>query len=125
GMGLANLCHLMQDDVERARVSLADALRPWPRAPFSFAHFGEFLATMYRELYAGGDGALRWLTQEAPRLSQAWVLRSGLGELFYATFRSAACLAAYCEASASARPALLREARAHAEGLRASGSRYG
>jgi hypothetical protein len=112
GLGYGFFPRLMNEKVDEAREALKAALAPWPREPFSFAHFGELIATFYVERYAGGDAAYRWFERERPRLAKAFVLRTGLGQTVLLMLRAYAALGACSTATAEQRVALLASAKA-------------
>ncbi|HEX4352637.1 MAG TPA: AAA family ATPase, partial [Polyangiales bacterium] len=101
GLGFGSFRHLMNDRPDRVIERMRELLARWPREPFSFAHFGEMLSTMYAELYRGGDGALRWIEGEMPRLKRALLVRTSLGQVTHHMMHAAALIAARSEASAS------------------------
>jgi eukaryotic-like serine/threonine-protein kinase len=115
-IGMGHLRHLMADDPDRARDAVADALAPWPREPFSFAHYGEIFGVVHAELYRGGDGAQRWIAREWPRLSRAYVLKTPFAKVAWLHWLANAALSARNERGASSDRAL-DEARSWARQL--------
>lgn len=124
GLGYGCIRYLMADEVEPARAALAASMAPWPSEPFSFAHYGELLATSHIELYGGGDGAERWFESELPRLSRAFLLQKGLGKISLLIYRGYASLAAHNVSSAERARPLLDEARAATRLVKRSSLKY-
>ncbi len=118
GAGFGSVRHLMVGDPDLARASLEAALSPWPREPFSFAHFGEMLGVSYTERYRGGEGSHLWLERELPRLSRAFLLKRGVGRATLLMFQAYAALAALNVAGASRASHLLGATRQHARKLK-------
>jgi hypothetical protein len=117
GFGGAHLRHLMDDEPDRARVQLQAAVAPWPREPFSFAHFGEVMALTFIELYRGGDGAHAFFTREMPRISRSFMMRAGFGQASSFAWQALACIAASRGETPPKAIALRQQAHAHAERL--------
>jgi serine/threonine protein kinase len=111
GYGFGFLRHLMRDDPGAAQAELAEAMAPWPRAPFSTNHFGEMLANVLALSYAGGAQAFRWFEQNRARLDEAAILRNPIFKFTTSNLRANACLGALETADAAERRALLAEVR--------------
>jgi eukaryotic-like serine/threonine-protein kinase len=109
--------HLMTGDIDLARARLHAALAPWPRKPFSMAHFGEVATAGYIELYAGGDRAHRWFQERLEQHSREFLLKMNFGKTHWLALRAGACLAARATASKHEAAALLAQARGHARAL--------
>jgi hypothetical protein len=117
GLGYGSMARLMPDDPDDARTALEAAITPWPRAPFTFAHYGYFLGMSFIGLYRGGDAALAWMESEREWLGRAHLLRWSLGHVTYVTFYAYAALAAHPGAPASRRRGLLEAAEARCKRL--------
>jgi hypothetical protein len=115
--GGAHLRHLMDDEPDRARSQLKQAVAPWPPEPFSYTHFGEVMAITFIELYRGGDGAHAWFTRERPRLSRAFMMRASFGQATHLAWQALACIAACAGKAQSEAAALRNQAWAHAIAL--------
>jgi hypothetical protein len=122
GLGFGTFRHLMADDPDIARNTLDAALASWPLEPFSFARFGEMIGVTNSELYRGGSAGYEWLTREMPRLSRAFVLKTGLGKATLFMYRSHLALCARNGASGQRAAQLVEEVRWCVQQLRRVGS---
>ena len=124
GLGSGFVADLMADNPERVLSQLEHQRAQWPAEPFSFVHFGAFMAGSYARLYLGESHAWEWLERELPRLARAQLLRLAPGRSLLLAVRAAAALTARSGARGERRDALLVSARKSVAALSKQGTTF-
>jgi hypothetical protein len=117
---------MIRDDIPRASKDIDGILAPWPGNMYQVQHFTHFFARCEQALYAGQpEVAAEVIALEDARLRRSAMLRIGGIRLEHASIYGRIALARAEGASASERPALLRQARQSVRCLRASDHQTG